>query len=402
MAQYSRPTTPLNGPDQTSQSQSPASPLSTNQHTEGPSQEGPSTSPWTGYQLHQEMIDMQADDNYNNSQADDGDADTQTHNWRSVNLQDIYVENAPDVSSQPDDQLQEKIKPQHPELKMQGRQPWRRVTEKDLENGRKQLEEALLWSRSEEGQRRRRRHRELARAEIAKHRPPSPGPDDDFDLDWEGPLTASKALEVDISDNTTFQPKETLHTSGFGFKANEAVGKDAYKVSIWDRTTFLPMETLYSGGFGFKVKEVDDEEETVVSGLEPTVEEAEEGLMKDTDVSAVAKHGRDGSSDDDNSEVDIWASTTFLPKKTLYTGGFGFKVRTLDRDLDDIRKELARGEDFEVEEVDDEEETVVSGLEPTVEEAEEGLMKDTHLSAVAKHGGDESSDDDNSPKRQKR
>ncbi|KAJ0294980.1 hypothetical protein Brms1b_003844 [Colletotrichum noveboracense] len=184
---------------------------------------------------------------------------------------------------------------------MQGRQPWRRVTEKDLENGRKQLEEALLWSRSEEGQRRRRRHRELARAEIAKHRPPSPGPDDDFDLDWEGPLTASNALEVDISDNTTFQPKETLHTSGFGFKANEAVGKDAYKVSIWDRTTFLLMETLYSGGFGFKVKEVDDEEETVVSGLEPTVEEAEEGLMKDTDVSAVAKHGRDESSDDDNS-----------------------------------------------------------------------------------------------------
>ncbi|KAJ0339641.1 hypothetical protein COL922a_004188 [Colletotrichum nupharicola] len=388
MAQYSRPTTPLNGPDQTSQSQSPASPLSTNQHTERPSQEGPSTSPWTGYQLHQEMMyepepvyppprsffgssaeqtalanvgprfsdanpsyahspasphsshrsqdvgprfgnvdsphprspmishsrspelenasnadnhsDVQADDNYNNSQADDGDADTQTHNWRSVNLQDIYVENAPDVSSQPDDQLQEKIKPQHPELKMQGRQPWRRVTEKDLENGRKQLEEALLWSRSEEGQRRRRRHRELARAEIAKHRPPSPCPDDDFDLDWEGPLTASNALEVDISDNTTFQPKETLHTSGFGFKANEAVGKDAYKVSIWDRTTFLPMETLYSGGFGFKVKEVDDEEETVVSGLEPTVEEAEEGLMKDTDVSAVAKHCRDESSDDDN------------------------------------------------------------------------------------------------------
>lgn len=45
------------------------------------------------------------------------------------------------------------------------------------------------------------------------------------------------------------------------------------------------------------------------------------------------------------------------------------EVGTLDRDLDAIRKELARGEDFEVEEVDDEE-TVVSGLEPIIEEAE--------------------------------
>ncbi|KAI8268038.1 hypothetical protein K4K56_004417 [Colletotrichum sp. SAR 10_98] len=178
---------------------------------------------------------------------------------------------------------------------MQGRQPWRRVTKKIVEDGRKQLEEALAWSRSEEGQRCRKRHRELARAEIAKHRPPSPGPDDDFDLDREEPPTASDALEVDI-----------------------------------------------------------------------------------------------------------WASTTFLPKKTLYTGGFGFKVRILDRDLDAIRKELARGEDFEVEEVDDEEETVVSGLEPIIEEAGEGLMKDTDVSAVAKHGREESSDDDNSPKRQKR
>ncbi|KAI8198637.1 hypothetical protein K4K52_009470 [Colletotrichum sp. SAR 10_76] len=177
---------------------------------------------------------------------------------------------------------------------MQARQRWRRVTKKDLEEGRKQLEEDLAWARSEEGQRRRRRRRELVRAEIAKHCPPSPGPDD-FKLDREEPPTASDPLEVDI-----------------------------------------------------------------------------------------------------------WASTTFLPKKTLYTGGFGFKVRILDRDLDDICKELARGEDFEVEEVDDEEETVVSGLEPTVEEAEEVLMEETNLSALAKHGRDESSDDDNSPKRQKR
>ncbi|KAF4872903.1 hypothetical protein CGCSCA1_v007890 [Colletotrichum siamense] len=78
------------------------------------------------------------------------------------------------------------------------------------------------------------------------------------------------------------------------------------------------------------------------------------------------------------------------------------EVGTLDRDLDAIRKELARGEDFEVEEVDDEEETVVSGLEPIIEEAGEGLMKDTDVSAVAKHGREESSDDDNSSKRQKR
>lgn len=76
------------------------------------------------------------------------------------------------------------------------------------------------------------------------------------------------------------------------------------------------------------------------------------------------------------------------------------EVRTLDRDLEIIRKELARGEDFEVEEVD-EEETVVSGFEPTIEEAGEVLMEDTGLSAVAKHGRDESSDDDHPPKKQK-
>ncbi|KAI8249841.1 hypothetical protein K4K58_010347 [Colletotrichum sp. SAR11_239] len=46
------------------------------------------------------------------------------------------------------------------------------------------------------------------------------------------------------------------------------------------------------------------------------------------------------------------------------------EVGTLDRDLDAIRKELARGEDFEVEEVDDEEETVVSGLELTLRKLE--------------------------------
>ncbi|KAH0435330.1 hypothetical protein CcaCcLH18_04939 [Colletotrichum camelliae] len=76
------------------------------------------------------------------------------------------------------------------------------------------------------------------------------------------------------------------------------------------------------------------------------------------------------------------------------------EVRTLDRDLELIRKELARGDDFEVEEVD-EEETVVSGIEPTIEEAGEVLMEDTGLSAVAKHGRDESSDDDHPPKKQK-
>ncbi|KAL3297831.1 hypothetical protein RB213_010254 [Colletotrichum asianum] len=61
MVQHLRPTTPLNGPDQTSQSRSPASPLSTNQLTEGPSQERPVTSPWASYQLHQAMMHQPQD-----------------------------------------------------------------------------------------------------------------------------------------------------------------------------------------------------------------------------------------------------------------------------------------------------------------------------------------------------
>ncbi|KAF4890054.1 hypothetical protein CGCVW01_v014400 [Colletotrichum viniferum] len=138
-------------------------------------------------------------------------------------------------------------------------------------------------------------------------------------------------------------------------------------------------------------KNVSDDVEVEVAGSSEAKKRVLERNAINATVSADSPSESTTSTSREEDEVD-----EFYDHETMR------EVGTLDRDLDAIRKELARGEDFEVEEVDDEEETVVSGLEPIIEEAGEGLMKDTDVSAVAKHGRQESSDDDNSPKMQKR
>ncbi|KAI8155301.1 hypothetical protein K4K49_009374 [Colletotrichum sp. SAR 10_70] len=99
-------------------------------------------------------------------------------------------------------------------------------------------------------------------------------------------------------------------------------------------------------------KNVSDDVEVEVAGSS----EAKKRLLERNAINAVV-------SADSPSESTTSTSPEEDEVDEFYSHETMREVGTLDRDLDAIRKELARGEDFEVEEVDDEEETVVSGLE---------------------------------------
>ncbi|KAI8228163.1 hypothetical protein K4K55_007570 [Colletotrichum sp. SAR 10_96] len=180
---------------------------------------------------------------------------------------------------------------------------------------------------------------------------------------WESLCTHTAFLEKPPGDVEMSSEQLEAYNAARIVRAKQNMAKNSKAAEDREKAEMLSEETILA-----VAKNVSDDVEVEVAGSSEAKKRVLERNAINATVSADSPSESTTSTSPEEDEVD-----EFYDHETMR------EVGTLDRDPDAIRKELACGEDFEVEEVDDEEETVVSGLEPMIEEAGEGLMKDTDV-----------------------